>query len=74
MRRKVNLITKDRFAQRYIQITDMTKQEEDDSKKKRIEDAKKKFAAYNAHGDFGANTKPYMNRTKFAEQRPVIEN
>lgn len=43
-------------------------------KKKRAEEAKKKFAGSNTHKDFCANSKPFMNTVRFALQRPVIDS
>ena len=36
--------------------------------------ARKVFASSNSCNDFMANTKGFMNPTKFAQQRPVIDN
>lgn len=47
---------------------------EEDERKRKTEEAKKKFAQANSHKDFSANSKPFMNAIRFAIQRPVIEN
>lgn len=62
------------MANAYLQTLDISKQIEDDEKNKRIQLAKNVFAASNSCNDFLANTKGFMARTKFAEQRPVIDN
>lgn len=49
---------------------------EEEERKKRIEEAKSKFAESNNFKDFCANSKPYMNPKKMTYQKtaPVVDN
>jgi len=62
------------LAQSYLQIVDKTDQIQAELKQKRIDEAKKKFALSNSYSNFYANSKLFMNPTKFAQERPVIDN
>lgn len=49
---------------------------EEEEKQKRIDEAKSRFATANNFKDFCANSKPYMNTSRFTTKRivPVIDN
>ena len=49
-----------------MQLIDQTKKIEEDEKKKRVEEAKRTFAMTNSHNSFVANSKPFMEKRRFA--------